>query len=189
MPRVSPVFQHSPHHPIRDPSSAQHNIQSYFNHSLDPKIAHFVDTQTAIRIVHTNCSLPQKSDNCSFAQFEALLNLADRTVCRCDDPRITVGNRCQQQQHPKTGYLEQPGPSSSSGVTVFAVTPTYTRHTQKVDLTSLCYTIQQVPNLIWIVVEDADHKTSLVTDLLERCKVRGTKGRGTTLYYMYIRNT
>lgn len=123
-----------------------------------------------MKIVHTNCSLPHKSDNCSFTQFEALLNLADRTVCKCEDSRISIGNRCKLHSKVEASDSAQPV-SREDDVTVFAVTPTYTRHTQKVDLTSLCYTIQQVPNLIWIVVEDSVRKTSLVADLLGRCKV------------------
>ena len=59
----------------------------------------------------------------------------------------------------------------SNNVSIFAITPTYNRLTQKVDLTSLCYTIENVPNFIWIVVEDSDHKSSLVRSLLTRCKV------------------
>ena len=58
-----------------------------------------------------------------------------------------------------------------SDVAIFAVTPTYKRVTQKVDLTSLCYTIQYIPNLIWILIEDSSEKTSIVTNLLRQCKV------------------
>ena len=56
--------------------------------------------------------------------------------------------------------------------TIFFITPTYARITQKVDLISLCQTLMHVPSLLWIVVEDSDVKTPLVTNLLQRCPVR-----------------
>lgn len=56
-------------------------------------------------------------------------------------------------------------------VSIFAITPTYVRLTQKVDLTSLCYTIQNIPNIVWIMVEDSTVKTDLVDRVLKRCKV------------------
>ena len=54
--------------------------------------------------------------------------------------------------------------------TIYAITPTYTRPTQRVDLTSLCHTLMHVPEIIWIVVEDAANKTQPVTNLLAKCK-------------------
>lgn len=54
------------------------------------------------------------------------------------------------------------------------VTPTYARWTQKADLTRLCQTLMHVPKLHWIVVEDAENPTDLVTKLLRRCTVRST---------------
>ena len=56
--------------------------------------------------------------------------------------------------------------------TVFVITPTYTRLTQKVDLTTLCHTLMHVPKLVWIVIEDSHEKTQLVMNLLARCKVQ-----------------
>ncbi|CAK8682986.1 unnamed protein product [Clavelina lepadiformis] len=50
---------------------------------------------------------------------------------------------------------------------IYAVTPTYTRWTQKADLTRLAQTLLHVPNLHWIVVEDAERKTPLVTKFLK----------------------
>ena len=56
--------------------------------------------------------------------------------------------------------------------TIFIITPTYKRSTQKVDLTSMCHTLMHVPNVVWIVIEDAPKPTQLVTNLLQRCKVK-----------------
>lgn len=64
-----------------------------------------------------------------------------------------------------------PTPSSENNRTIFVISPTYKRLTQKSDLTSVCITLMHVPNLVWIVVEDSDHKSDLVRRLLTRCKV------------------
>ena len=77
----------------------------------------------------------------------------------------------------KNKTLVIPQINALDGVSIFAITPTYDRLTQKADLTSLCYTVESVPNFIWIVVEDSDNKSSLVSSLLSRCKV--------SVFYVY----
>ena len=42
---------------------------------------------------------------------------------------------------------------------IIMITPTYTRWTQKADLTRLYQTLLHVNELTWIVVEDSDSKT------------------------------
>lgn len=66
----------------------------------------------------------------------------------------------------KEGFNEMP--------TVYVITPTYKRHTQKADLTRLSQTLLHVPRLHWIVVEDSEEKTGLVTRFLENCGVSHT---------------
>ena len=56
--------------------------------------------------------------------------------------------------------------------TIFVITPTYARSTQKIDMTSMCSTLMHIPNLVWIVIEDASKATDLVSKLLHRCKVK-----------------
>lgn len=51
------------------------------------------------------------------------------------------------------------------------ITPTYARSSQKADLTRLCQTLMHVDNLCWVVIEDSEELTPLVTRLLQRCKV------------------
>ena len=53
---------------------------------------------------------------------------------------------------------------------MYAITPTHARPTQRVDLTSLCQTLMHVPQITWIVIEDAVNKTQPVTNLLAKCK-------------------
>ena len=62
-------------------------------------------------------------------------------------------------------------PSNQQLPTIFAITPTYARHTQRVDLTSLCHTLMHVREITWIVIEDSEKKTELVTNLLTKCNV------------------
>ncbi|XP_032801137.2 uncharacterized protein LOC116938073 [Petromyzon marinus] len=55
---------------------------------------------------------------------------------------------------------------------IFAVTPTYARAVQKAELTRLSHTLALVPNLHWLVVEDAESPTQLVKHLLSRAARR-----------------
>lgn len=64
-----------------------------------------------------------------------------------------------------------------SNATIFFITPTYTRHVQKAELTRLSHTLLLVENIHWIVIEDAFNKTSLVAKLLIETKRRQVNGR------------
>ena len=52
--------------------------------------------------------------------------------------------------------------------TIYFITPTYARHVQRAELTRLSYTLILVPNLHWIVVEDANATTHLVKNILQQ---------------------
>eukprot|EP00794_Sanderia_malayensis_P017770 gene17770-19546_t len=58
--------------------------------------------------------------------------------------------------------------------TIYAITPTYKRFTQKADLTRLLQTLMSVRNFHWIIVEDSETKTRLVTNLLKQKNVKYT---------------
>uniref|UniRef100_A0A672H8M6 Galactosylgalactosylxylosylprotein 3-beta-glucuronosyltransferase n=2 Tax=Salarias fasciatus TaxID=181472 RepID=A0A672H8M6_SALFA len=72
----------------------------------------------------------------------------------------------------KKDYIKQvyvrPPPWSDSLPTIYAITPTYYRSVQKADLTRMSNTLLHVANLHWIVVEDSDRKSVLVSRLLEK---------------------
>ncbi|PSN38596.1 hypothetical protein C0J52_21405 [Blattella germanica] len=51
---------------------------------------------------------------------------------------------------------------------LYIVTPTYRRPEQIPELTRMAQTLMHVPNLHWLVIEDAENKTQLVSDLLHR---------------------
>uniref|UniRef100_A0A672HAS8 Galactosylgalactosylxylosylprotein 3-beta-glucuronosyltransferase n=1 Tax=Salarias fasciatus TaxID=181472 RepID=A0A672HAS8_SALFA len=69
-------------------------------------------------------------------------------------------------------YTEQvyvrPPPWSDSLPTIYAITPTYYRFVQKAELTRMSHTLLHVANLHWIVVEDSDRKSAMVSRLLEK---------------------
>ena len=55
--------------------------------------------------------------------------------------------------------------------TIYVITPTYARPQQKAELTRLCHTFLLVPNIHWIIIEDAKSNTNLVHNLLANCGV------------------
>lgn len=67
----------------------------------------------------------------------------------------------------RTEYVyTRPPPWSDALPTIHVITPTYSRPVQKAELTRLANTFLHVPNLHWILVEDAQRRTPLVTRLL-----------------------
>ncbi|XP_064600134.1 galactosylgalactosylxylosylprotein 3-beta-glucuronosyltransferase 3-like isoform X2 [Liolophura sinensis] len=52
--------------------------------------------------------------------------------------------------------------------TIYAITPTYARCEQKAELTRLSQTFLHIPNFHWIVIEDSETKTKLVTNFLKK---------------------
>lgn len=54
---------------------------------------------------------------------------------------------------------------------LYIITPTYRRPEQLAEITRLGYTLKHVPNLLWLVIEDAVAPTALVTRQLKRIGV------------------
>lgn len=122
--------------------------------------------------VHANCSVASNLNSCEVARVQTLLNLDANSPVACWsswNTNITITDKCSQTK--QQGPTPTQHRTSKKPQNVFAITPTYARFTQKVDLTSLCQTVMHVESLIWIVVEDSNKKTSLVSNLLECCKV------------------
>lgn len=68
----------------------------------------------------------------------------------------------------RTEYVySRPPPWSDVLPTLHVVTPTYSRPVQKAELTRLANTLLHVPNVHWILVEDAPKRTKLVSHLLQ----------------------
>ena len=53
----------------------------------------------------------------------------------------------------------------SDTLTIFVITPTYSRPTQKPELVRLCTVFSLVKNLHWIVVEDAANQSLYVAQI------------------------
>ena len=116
-------------------------------------------------------------------------NVSTETHCpECQEcSECPTSSECPPQQECPSGEEETEKPrcvceSSSNQRTkitnynaslpvIYMISPTYKRLTQKSDLTSVCATVTNVQNLVWIVIEDASEKTKLVTNLLKHCKV------------------
>nr|XP_002731115.2 PREDICTED: galactosylgalactosylxylosylprotein 3-beta-glucuronosyltransferase 3-like [Saccoglossus kowalevskii] len=58
--------------------------------------------------------------------------------------------------------------------TIYAITPTHTRHVQKAELVRLTNTFLHVKNFHWILVEDSEYRTPLVTNFLAQSGLRYT---------------
>ncbi|KAM9834307.1 galactosylgalactosylxylosylprotein 3-beta-glucuronosyltransferase 3 isoform 1-T7 [Syngnathus typhle] len=104
----------------------------------------------------------------------ALMQLGHRCDCTEHDmPKDRTISRLRgelhhlQEQSKRLAASRQPQKTSSL-TTVFVITPTYARLVQKAELTRLSHTFLHVPQLHWIVVEDSQHKTPLVGQLLAK---------------------
>jgi galactosylgalactosylxylosylprotein 3-beta-glucuronosyltransferase 3 len=106
--------------------------------------------------------------------------LRARSAAPCiDNPRVAaVGVRAQDAPLISVGATVaggEPGVRMVADVAglpfVYIITPTYARSTQRADLLRLCYTLRLVPNVHWVVVEDADAVTPLVSRVLAQCNM------------------
>jgi len=110
---------------------------------------------------------------------KVLSALENRTLCSChstESQRVSSSDKSTPMPgeaiRTLTEMVTLSTPENVDGMpTIFIITPTYARPTQKVDLTSMCHTLMHVPKVMWIIIEDADQKTDLVTRFLERCRV------------------
>jgi len=111
-------------------------------------------------------------------------------VIDIDTKRLSVRNTAsfylsrlgnvQQRQVVRTTRTSSSSSSTSSGSNtssppvIYAITPTYSRVVQKAELTRLANTFRQVPHFHWVVVEDSNSHTELVSRFLARSGVRYT---------------
>ncbi|CAJ0581586.1 unnamed protein product, partial [Mesorhabditis spiculigera] len=92
------------------------------------------------------------------------LNDLERETYRSEKKLQSVENRLRD-------HLKLLGSSSDKMPMIYFVTPTHFRPSQRADLTRLSQTLAQVPNLHWIVVEDADSTSSSVAEVIKRVKL------------------
>ena len=62
-------------------------------------------------------------------------------------------------------------PSSAGVPTIYLITPTYSRREQIAELTRLGQTLKLAGNIHWVVAEDSDHCSPLVSSILARLNI------------------
>ncbi|XP_064382105.1 galactosylgalactosylxylosylprotein 3-beta-glucuronosyltransferase I-like isoform X2 [Halichondria panicea] len=159
----------SPRHTIiESPITVQRRTQSQLK--LKKLLGRFglLLANSSATSVYANCSIASERNSCEVASVRTMMNFDLDSSSACwtmSHTNLTITGQCSHSTESST-TTSQPSVRS-----IFAITPTYARYTQKVDLTSLCQMAMHVQNLVWIIVEDSSEKTDLVADLLDRCKV------------------
>ena len=92
-----------------------------------------------------------------------------------DNKTLVVSSNISNTSLLNTTKIQSHWQIHNSIPTIFAITPTYTRETQKAELTRLCQTFMNVKSFHWIIIEDSDQPTELVTKFLEYCPVKSTQ--------------
>ena len=92
-----------------------------------------------------------------FVQLLLYLALSSQTIY-CQIPNLSLF------------YQTRAIPSYEKMPTIYVVTPTYSRFVQRAELTRLSQTLMLVPNLHWIIVEDADRATGRLSRFIRRLK-------------------
>lgn len=101
---------------------------------------------------------PRCPDDGGDSQRDLAAGLDSKEYCLSDRDIVEVV---------RTEYVyTRPPPWSDTLPTIHVVTPTYSRPVQKAELTRLANTLLHVPNLHWILVEDSQRRTPLITRLL-----------------------
>uniref|UniRef100_A0A8C6U9A9 Galactosylgalactosylxylosylprotein 3-beta-glucuronosyltransferase n=1 Tax=Neogobius melanostomus TaxID=47308 RepID=A0A8C6U9A9_9GOBI len=94
----------------------------------------------------------------------ALMQLGQRCDCaEHDQPYERTISRLRGELHKLQENMKKSEPTAP---TIYVITPTYARLVQKAELTRLSHTLLHVPQLHWILVEDALQKSTLVSNLL-----------------------
>ena len=135
-----------------------------------------INSTSSITTVRANCSIASEINNCEVGNIKTVFNLNSDGPSTCwsiSNTNLTIVDNCIKEDHTplSTQIPSRVNFSSEASKSIFAITPTYARYTQKVDLVSLCQTVMHIPNFVWVVIEDAEHKTKLVAKLLDRCNV------------------
>ncbi|VDO98755.1 unnamed protein product [Soboliphyme baturini] len=97
-------------------------------------------------------------------KLEALLSFCRKTLASHDVD-------CQQRNIVIRARGMEAGDDQTA--TIFIITPTYKRETQIPDLVRLSHTLMLVPNVFWILIEDAEKPSKSVAKLLSTSAVPG----------------
>nr|CAH0104727.1 unnamed protein product [Daphnia galeata] len=111
---------------------------------------------------------------CVMLGLKLMVNLPEPGIYSVSDDSKAVSSQSRQLRA-QIGRLRlllakngvtNPYENLESLPTIYAITPTHTRPLQKAELTRISQTFLLVPNFHWIIVEDSETKTPLVTNLL-----------------------
>lgn len=92
------------------------------------------------------------TDEAKMVQQEksALIGTSDTVQCFCDNNKSVLNH---------LPFVPNKPIFAPDRVIIFIITPTYTRPTQMPDMTRLAQTLRLVPDIFWIVAEDATVKS------------------------------
>ena len=135
-----------------------------------PQWPQFTDQSPAVELEYETAVLESEYETETDESLEC-------SPCQCNATVITnvVYVRANEDQNKSISTkvtTNKNGKYLTDLKTIVVITPTYARRTQKIDLTSMCHTLMLVPNVIWIIIEDAEKPTGLVTRFIERCDVK-----------------
>ncbi|GFR75949.1 galactosylgalactosylxylosylprotein 3-beta-glucuronosyltransferase [Elysia marginata] len=112
-------------------------------------------------------SLRECSDEELSATRELLKKYADQLQDLKKERKILL-EEIQSQSQKQIGPLRGDNARVSHLPTIYIITPTAFRAEQKADLTRLSHTLKLVNNIHWIVIEDSESKTTMLSRLLEK---------------------
>ena len=148
-------------------------------HTVDPPIFSFLyyggESKSYFPLVSRRLSgdsmdITDYSASSIYGESNAPTGRSECEPCQCN--KSVIENVVHGRQKTASDCVnELPTENNDTDLaTIFIITPTHQRDTQKVDLTSMCHTLMNVPRVVWIIIEDAPKPTSLVTNLIQRCK-------------------
>ncbi|XP_015433421.1 PREDICTED: galactosylgalactosylxylosylprotein 3-beta-glucuronosyltransferase I isoform X2 [Dufourea novaeangliae] len=112
------------------------------------------------------------TDEFDYQERHKWQELRDQLESRITDQRdvhgLTLIKRLEAHDGTSSGITK---PISTEKPTIYAITPTFARPVQKAELTRLYQTFLHIPNFHWIVVEDSEIKTKLVTRFFENSSI------------------
>lgn len=101
-------------------------------------------------------------------------------VGACGEVSVPAAGDSSLPQVPLTSY---------TAPRLYIITPTYRRPEQIPELTRMAQTLMHVQNLHWLVIEDAENKTQLVSDLLQRTGISHDHlvGKSACEYFFHVK--
>ncbi|XP_070500308.1 galactosylgalactosylxylosylprotein 3-beta-glucuronosyltransferase P isoform X1 [Chironomus tepperi] len=130
-----------------------------------------------------NKTTQSSTDLLSSNQFSSLNNLTKQSFTSKHSHKVSptsTSTPVMPQHNPSNNHSPILNTNSVKSFTssinpnlppIYIITPTYRRPEQLAELTRLGYTLKHVPNIFWLVVEDAVDTTQLVTKLLLKLNI------------------